>query len=89
MRTTKDIYDSLVAAPCLETAVRDLSDDELRQVRGSLARGDRHEWPASLIEGVCIVVGCERFMNPGPRMIFIRPKKTVSCDYGHGSEVQS
>ncbi len=64
MRPDRDIYEGLLWAECLETAVRELSDEELRQVRGSLARGARDEWPATLVEGVCIIVGCERFMNP-------------------------
>jgi hypothetical protein len=64
MRSNRGIYDSLVKAGDLKGAVDALSDHELRQVRGALARGDYDEWPGERVHGVCILVACERFMNP-------------------------
>lgn len=76
MSAAQSIYQSLIAAPKLEPAVQQLRDIELRTLRGALARGEITGWPADLVQGVCMVVGCERFMNPEHFQ-----------DQGHGSEV--
>ena len=67
MRLSISIYNSLVAAPQLEDAVRALSDAELRSVRGFLARGEIESWPAELVHGVCMLEGSERFMKMDER----------------------
>ncbi len=82
MRANIIIYNSLVDAPQLEDAVRSLSDEELRNVRGALARGDFNSWPADLVHGVCIVESSERFM-----LQETRDQKPEARDKCHGSEV--
>jgi hypothetical protein len=74
MRTSPAIYDDLVKSGDLVESVKALSDDELRQLRGALARGDFASWPADRVHGVCILEACDRFMFP-------------ACDRCHGSEV--
>jgi len=85
MRANIIIYNSLVDAPKLEDAVRSLSDEELRSVRGALARGDINSWPAELVHGVCMAEGCERFMKvPSKEYEVISEQER---DAHHGAEV--
>lgn len=81
MRPIIVIYNSLVDAPQLEDAVRSLSDEELRSLRGALARGDISSWPADLVHGVCIVEASERFMK------VTSEQYEDLRDRDHGSEV--
>lgn len=85
MRSNREIYLELVLAEDLEAAVCLLSDDELRQVRGALSRGDYNEWPADRVHGVCIIEGCRRFEHPR----FNSQLSTLNeeQDREHGSEV--
>lgn len=78
MKSNEEIYQSLVMASSLESAVAALSDQELRNVRGALNRNEFESWPAELVHGVCLVEGCERFMNQGEDL----------SDRCHGAEVK-
>jgi hypothetical protein len=77
------IYQQLIGAPNLEKAVAALTDDELREVRGQLGRGEHENWPAALVHGVCMVECAERFMTKDTR-----GQKPEASDKCHGSEVR-
>ena len=57
------LYHALLEAADLCEAVRGMDDEDLRCVRGFLARGEVMGWPAERVHGLCIIEGCERFMN--------------------------
>jgi hypothetical protein len=75
MRGSGEILGDLFMAADLELAVRALSDADLREVRGALARGDFQKWNLQRVHGMCILEGCRRFENPD------------CCDKCHGTEV--
>lgn len=87
MRTPHDIFNAIIQADKLEAAVQELSDAELRTLRGALARGEISSWSAGLLHGVCIVEGCERFMSEETRGRNPEARETT-CDRCHGSEVR-
>ncbi len=84
MRSNDSIFVAILEADKLEAAVQALSDAELRSLRGALARGEYGGWSADVVHGVCIVEGCERFMNQLQHEVISEEER----DAHHGAEVK-
>lgn len=65
MSVAENIFNTLLKAENLEARVKELSDADLRTVRGALARSEFAHWSADLIHGVCILEGSRRFERSG------------------------
>lgn len=88
MRSNDSIFTAILETDKLEAAVQALTDAELRNLRGALARGEFSGWPAEVVHGVCIAEGCERFMNQVPSVQH-EVISEAERDAHHGSEVKS
>ena len=56
-------YESLLNARGAVESAKLLSDTDLRNVLGFLARGEASGWVADMVRGVCIVEASERFLT--------------------------